>query len=227
MGGLAGVDGCRGGWLMVRLGPGGDAGTATWSLAPRWAELGAETLDVVAVDMPIGLAEAGRRSCDGLARRLLPGAASTVFPPPMRPLLAAPDYPTANAWGKARGAGLSKQAWNLMPRIRELDAAIAPADQTRVRETHPELVFRLLAGQDRLPPKKSPEGRAVRRALLAEAGFSRLAEWRADVPRRLAAEDDFNDACALALAARRMARGEAVRLPAEPERDARGLDMAI
>ena len=42
-------------------------------------------------------------------------------------------YGDANAWGKAQGpdggGGLSKQAWVITPKIREIDAIIAPADQ--------------------------------------------------------------------------------------------------
>lgn len=230
---LAGVDGCKGGWLMVHLGPGGETRTATWMISPHWMGLDTASSAFVAVDMPIGLpegaADAGRRTCDSLARRLLPGAASTVFPTPRRPMLDAPDYASANAWGKARGAGLAKQAWFLIPRIRELDAALTPADQGRIRETHPELVFRALAGTQHLAPKKTPEGIAQRRAVLAAAGFDQLEAWRAALPRAKAAEDDLNDACVLALAARRMAEGTAICLSAAPqtERDARGLAMEI
>jgi len=232
-GSLAGVDGCKGGWLMVRLGPGGDPGGAGWTISPSWSGLDSAASAFVAVDMPIGLpdgsADPGRRACDSLARRLLPGAASTVFPTPRRPMLAAPDYASANAWGKARGAGLAKQAWFLIPRIRELDTALEPVDQARIRETHPELVFRQLAGTPRLAPKKTPEGRDQRRAVLAAAGFHQLEAWRTALPRGKAAEDDLNDACVLALAARRMAEGTAICLTTtpEPERDGRGLAMEI
>ncbi len=232
-GSLAGVDGCKGGWLMVRLGPGGDPAGADWEISPEWAGLETASSTFVAVDMPIGLpdgsADPGRRVCDSLARRLLPGAASTVFPTPRRPMLTMPDYASANAWGKTRGAGLAKQAWFLIPRIRELDAALVPADQGRIRETHPELVFRVLAGTPRLAPKKTPEGRDQRRAVLTAAGFHQLEAWRAALPRAKAAEDDLNDACVLALAARRMAKGTAICLTTtpKPERDARGLAMEI
>jgi predicted RNase H-like nuclease len=225
--GLAGVDGCRGGWLMVCLGHDGTPEDASWTLSPDWAGLPLEGFAYVAVDMPIGLPDWGPCTCDRLARKLLPGAGSTVFPAPSRAMLDAPDYVAANAWGKAHGAGLSKQAWNIIPRIRELDRAITRSDQDRIRETHPELVFRHLAGSPRLPPKKSPEGAAARRALLARAGFGLIDRWTTALPKGLAAEDDLLDACALALAARRMANGEAVRLPPEPERDARGLAMEI
>jgi predicted RNase H-like nuclease len=39
--------------------------------------------------------------------------------------------------------------------------------------------------------------------------------------------DDLLDACACAWSARRIAEGRAVRFPADPPQDARGLRMAI
>jgi len=54
---VAGVDGCRGGWLMVRL------ETASRrvgvDLAGSWGALDLSGLALIAVDMPIGLADAG------------------------------------------------------------------------------------------------------------------------------------------------------------------------
>jgi hypothetical protein len=51
-----------------------------------------DSLDIVAVDIPIGLNEeyeAGGRFCDREARKCLRGRASSVFPAPVRPVLAA------------------------------------------------------------------------------------------------------------------------------------------
>ncbi len=42
-----------------------------------------------------------------------------------------------------------------------------------------------------------------------------------------AGQDDFLDACACAYAAQRIAKGEAVQMPQEPDRDGRGLRMEI
>jgi predicted RNase H-like nuclease len=68
---------------------------------------------------------------------------------------------------------------------------------------------------------------ALRRELLARNGFpvSRLQHpaW----PKSKVAEDDILDACACAWSAARIARGEHISLPAEPEFDARGLRMQI
>lgn len=234
---VAGVDGCRGGWLMVRrrISPKGPKSLdSEVDLGPEivisasWRELPAA--DLVAVDMPIGLPASGRRGCDRLARLRLGPRRSSVFLDLRRPLLDFDDYAAANAWAKSDGAGLSKQAWNLLPGIRELDEAMTPADQGRVRETHPELVFAHMAGGPLAAPKRTAEGQAARRALLETAGYdpAALDAWLAGLDRGRARPDDLFDACALAWCAARMAEGRAERLPVEsPPLDPRGLRMEI
>jgi predicted RNase H-like nuclease len=225
---VAGIDGCRGGWLMVRRTP--ESGRTDFVIFERWADLPAA--DMIAVDMPIGLPDSGERGCDRLARRLLGKRRSSVFLGLRRPLLDFPDYPSANEWAKSDGKGLSKQAWFLLDKIREIDGAITPEDQARIRETHPELAFLALKGGPLDHPKKTPAGQAERIELLEAAGFGPI-QPRLDLlgPER-AQPDDLLDACALALAAERMLAGEAKRLPADPPRDApprdaRGLAMEI
>ncbi|GAB5467959.1 MAG: DUF429 domain-containing protein [Rhodospirillales bacterium] len=223
---LAGVDGCRGGWLAVI---GESPAQAQPRLFARWQDLPLADLACVAVDMPIGLADAGRRACDLAARARLPkGRKSSVFATPARPLLDQADYATANAWSKRRlGRGLAKQAWNLLPKIGELDRVMTPADQVKVFEAHPELAFARLSNGELLPAKRKFEGAAAREALLAAAGFVGLAAWGTLWPRSLVQRDDLLDAAVLFLTAQRIALGQAERLPAEAERDSRGLDMAI
>ena len=223
---IAGVDGCRGGWVAAVEDQA--TGARNLHLARRWADL-PPGLAIVCVDMPIGLAERGPRGCDGLARALLPrGRKSSVFPPPRRPMLAYPNWAAANAWGKREeGCGLTVYAWGLMAKIRELDAALGPDDQARVRECHPELVFHRLNGGAPLPGKRDPAGRARRRALLEDEGFDALDDWLGLYRRALVQPDDVLDACACLVTARRVLRDEANRLASDPPRDARGLAMEI
>ncbi|MEM9666996.1 MAG: DUF429 domain-containing protein [Bacteroidota bacterium] len=233
---VAGLDGYRGGWVAV-LAPVEAAGPL------RVCRL--ETFDgvltlpgapvQVGVDMVIGLPEAaqrGGRACDRAARQILGRPrGSSVFSPPVRAVLAATSYAEALAHNRASsavGLGISIEAYHLLPKIREVDAVITPERQGWIREVHPELSFAAMTrGQAVAAGKRTAEGQATRRQLLADHGFETVvAQVEAHTGRGLKA-DDLLDACAVCWSARRLARKTAQRLPDEPERDARGLEMAI
>ena len=226
---ILGLDGCRAGWVSVILES--ESGKVRARLASDWSDLDPEPDQAAmsAVDMPIGLADAGPRGCDVAARRLLPrGRKSSVFPAPRRYMLDCASWSEAQAEGRRReGCGLSKQSWNILPKIRELDEALGPADQERIREAHPELIFHHLNDWGPLPGKRSIEGRKARLGLLADSGLEGVDRLLDLFPRAQVQPDDVIDAAACALAARRMLRGEAVRLPERPLQDARGLKMEI
>jgi predicted RNase H-like nuclease len=189
------------------------------------------------VDMPIGLqegAEPGGRSCDRAARRRLGRRRSSVFAPPTRAALPAGDYRDALARSRASsgaGLGLSRQACNLLPKLRELDGYMTARLQDRVLEGHPELAFAALTGEPMAHSKRRAEGRRERSALLARQYGDCLPDVEALLDRygrgSLAA-DDILDACVLALTAWRIQLGQGRRLPeGEPPLDARGLRMEI
>jgi predicted RNase H-like nuclease len=194
---LAGVDGCRGGWAVAF----DDAGRTALARLRTLADLPPCT---ALIDIPIGLPVAGPRACDLEARRLLGRPrASSVFPAPTRAQLAAPT------------PRCSRQLFNILPKIREADELAPHAGWF---EGHPEVSFALMDGGRGLPePKRTAEGRARRRALLA-AAFS-------DLPSRL--DDDEADAYALLWSARRVAAGRERRLPIDAELDGRHLRMQI
>jgi predicted RNase H-like nuclease len=238
---VAGVDGCRAGWVVVlaETTRDGRGMTAEVVVAGDFDGVLALTRDarVVGVDMPIGLldaAVAGGRECDRHARRLLghPRCCS-VFTPPARGALGRDSYRaalSANRASSAAGLGISIECFGLFPRLREVDAALTGdlALAERVREVHPELSFRELAGgaAGLSEPKRSARGLSRRSALLRPR-FSRLGRA---LRRRLAgvADDDVLDAHAVVWSAARIARDRAVCLPGRPApRDARGLPMAI
>src|SRR5512145_3333118 len=159
---IAGVDGCRAGWVVVLAHPlAYNAHAHQVTICARFDEILAllPTSTVCAVDIPIGLLEErqpGGRDCDRCARRLLGRRASSVFTPPIRPLLDTTHY------DQVRGHGLSIQAFNILPKIREVDRVMTPALQHRVYEAHPELAFQSLAGQPLQDRKKTVAGREAR-----------------------------------------------------------------
>jgi predicted RNase H-like nuclease len=223
---VAGADGAPAGWVLVTWTPAGlDA-----RLVRQAHELIAVPVDQIAVDMPIGIPDRGARACDVAARRLLPrGRKSSVFAPPRRYMLGR-SYADATAAGTAcEGKGISKQAWHLGQRIAALDACLAPADQARVAESHPELVFHRLNAWAPVPKKTTAEGRDARLAMLVAAGLPDPAPLLSRFPRREVASADVLDAVACALTARRRLAGSVERVPdADPmPRDARGLQMGI
>ncbi len=229
---VLGGDGCRAGWVAVRVNLCDHQ--ASGFIAERFSELIAEKCAMLIVDMPIGLATEGRRDCERQARRKLsPGRTSSVFSSPRRPMLEFASYQDANAWGKAqqpKGGGLSKQAWMIAPKIREIDAAISPADQARIGEGHPEVAFARLKGAPCAHPKRTAQGANERLDLLMRAGVSNAEEiyqsLRAQAGARAIGRDDVYDACVLALTARARLDGTAWRL-GDGARDARGLVMEI
>lgn len=177
----------------------------------------------MAVDMPIGLPDAGRRACDVAARARLGPRRSSVFPAPVRGVLGASDHADAVLRSRAAtGQGLSLQAFHLLPKVAELDTLVAPELQDRVVEAHPELAYARLAGRPATHPKRTREGQVERRTLLAAAGIDVAAGLRL----RGAAHDDVLDAAVLTLTAARVRDGTAVRL-GDGATDARGLRMEI
>lgn len=225
---VAGVDGCRGGWVVASWKGGG---AVEWQVVPRLAEVVAADYDRAALDMPVGLLAAavpGGRACDRAARALLGWPRSTsVFSAPCRDALAAATYAEAlrrNRASSPQAPGLSIEAFHLFPKLREVEAVVTPEEQVRLFEAHPEAAFARLNGGPALRPgKKTAEGRALRLALLEKAGITGLEGLRV----RGAAPDDLVDAAVLAWVAAQHRAGRACRLPDVPPVDARGLRMEI
>jgi len=237
---VAGVDGCRGGWLCVLR-----------QVDPPLSErvFIAKTINsilchpsapaVIAIDIPIGLPEriAGSgRACDVAARRLLGPRAASVFAVPARTAFDASDYAGACAAAYATSdppRKISKQMFHLFPKIREVDRLMTPALQARVFECHPEAAFFVMNGQQILPEPKKCSGQMhrpgldLRRTLLAAQGFSEAFLSAAMDRRGEARADDVLDACACAWTAARIVLGKAIRFPEAPPVDAKGLRMEI
>ncbi len=231
---VAGVDGCRSGWLYAAWLPGADdilvgievtfaALLKRLPSATQWA-----------VDMPIGLPEKGPRACDQAARAYLGHPRGTsIFPAPVRASLAATSFEEAQRLHREadEGRSLTLQAFHLLPKIRELDTALRsnPSLQARCVETHPELCFAGLTGEPIHQAKRSAEGRAVRAAALERMFPGALDSAREQLTGQTGyARDDLLDALAALWSAGRVARGEAMRFPAhDTPRDEEGLAMVI
>jgi predicted RNase H-like nuclease/NTP pyrophosphatase (non-canonical NTP hydrolase) len=235
---VAGVDGCRAGWLVVLE----DLDTGRYSARVVDQGFGAvlslpEAPATIAVDIPIGLldvAAAGGRDCEVLARQRLGPRTSSVFSSPTRAALAAlrsdktyREVVDANRAGVVGAPGISQQAFAILPKMGEVDDVLTPELQAIVREIHPELCFAAAAGTPMAHGKKSADGQSERIAVLESVGFTRPHELLgARLPRGVKI-DDLLDACIACWTARRISEGRAERLPASPPTDARGLRMEL
>jgi predicted RNase H-like nuclease len=223
---VVGVDACRAGWVAVALDEGRPA--TTW-VAADLAEIvsACPRAQVIAVDMPLGLAERGWRRADRLAVARLGAYRSRLFMVPPRPVWEAGTYQDGvNLCRRLTEppAAFSRQAWGLKEKLHRANELYASL-RDRLFEVHPETSFAELNGG---PPvgaaKKTWNGQMARRALLAGASIR--------LPDDLAAAgvvpaDDILDAAAAAWSARRIASGEASSMPSPPESGAAGLPMAI
>src|SRR5215212_1079927 len=136
---LIGVDGCRAGWVVAASDL--SLSAPEFGIAPTFRALldalhGVRAL--IAVDIPIGLPaggalDAGVRRADAAARAFLGGRRrASVFSAPCRAALQAGSYREAcelEVRARGGGRGLSQQAYNIIPKIRDVDETIRPEHQ--------------------------------------------------------------------------------------------------
>jgi predicted RNase H-like nuclease len=226
---VAGVDGCRPGWVVatVALEGGGpyDVRTLT-DLEPLLRDIDTGRLRAIAIDIPVGLPRAGPRQADIETRRRLGPRRNSVFPAPARAVLGAADYAEACARSRAAtGKAISKQLFNILPKIAEVDALVTPVRQARLAEMCPEWSLAVLAGAPMEQTKRTAAGRAARLSVLASAFDESELERHVCHPPAGAQADDVLDAFAGAWTARRLVVGTALRVGGEL--DDRGLRMEV
>jgi predicted RNase H-like nuclease len=223
---VLGVDACGKGWIGVAIAL--DMADAYFGITIRelvaLVEVDGE-IDVVAIDIPIGLPDEGRRQADVLARPAVGPRWQSVFMTPVRAALLAQDHSAAVLVNQdLAGKGISQQAFGLRTKILEIDGWIKESKQT-VIEVHPEVCFATMAQGPLLTRKKTWAGAEQRRQLLAAAGI-RLNN-QLGLAGEVGAVDDVLDAAAAAWTARRYADGQARSMPETPEVFSDGIDCAI
>jgi predicted RNase H-like nuclease len=226
---VAGVDGCRTGWVV-------------WSkcnevhsvtFVSTLAEIPFEKFEIVAIDMPMGLLDlprkGGREAEIEVRKRLQQPRKSSVFSSPSRIALA--DFrncPKTEAVFKSikDKKGINLQSFYILDKIAELDDLLQNLNVRSVsREAHPEYAFALM-GNSRgvVATKLSPEGKMERTTLLQANGFP-----PEELNKRLpgAKRDDIIDAAVCCWVAEGIAKNEAHSLPPQREIDREGIRMAI
>lgn len=236
---LAGVDGCRDGWIAAFLRP--DGTDVRLRLVPHFADIFAdpESPAIVAVDIPIGLPEragVGGRAAENQIRPLLGTQKSSVFSVCSRAAMYAGNYDESRRIARATSdpsRSMTKQLFCIVPKIREVDDVLRrnPSLVDLVFEIHPEVAFWQLNGQHPLnEPKKKKRrpnapGLALRKRLLVDSGIPPSSVEQK--PPRGAGPDDWLDALACAAIARRIFSCIARPFPDPPPLDQHGLRMAI
>ena len=102
---VLGVDAYKRGWVAVALDESGFVGAF---VAPDIAAVEAEAasrwgVELIVIDVPIGILDVGTRQADLLARAFVGPRASSVFATPNRAALAEPDRASADAASRSVG----------------------------------------------------------------------------------------------------------------------------
>ncbi len=217
---VTGVDACRGGWVAVSLDGPAPAEIRVHETLTGLLSRDTDAGTVTGIDMPLGLLESGWREADIAARGLLGSRRGSVFAIPPRAVWEQASYQAASQrCRELTGQGFSIQAWGLRAKLLEA-ARYRETCGHPLYEVHPELAFGAMAGTPLTHSKHTEAGRDQRRALLDQAGIVLPAIPRAPVT-------DTLDAAAVAWSAGRIAAGRAVVLPAAPQPDSRGREIAI
>lgn len=230
---FAGVDGCRSGWIVIRIEKNNNWDCKLCEFIHEVIDFSSQA-ELTLIDIPVGLKDndPAERICDKEARKFLgyPRMFS-VFRIPVRPVIYAPSYEEACTLNlKITGKKISIQTWGIIPRIREVDRVFTknPYLQNYIRETHPEICFKGLSGRPMRYSKKTQNGINERLNILKNiypfsgSIYSTLAK---SIPRKRALYDDIIDALAAAISAR-LAWKEPLIL-GNKEVDSRNLRMEI
>jgi predicted RNase H-like nuclease len=220
---IAGVDGCGDRWIAVV-----DSGDGRTEIRPPVSLpelLECRELELLVMDIPIGLTDSGPREADLLARQFLGKRGCCVFPAPIRPIL------DCGSWEEAcrvrfavEGKKISKQMFGILDKVREVDAALRRLRSGNIFEGHPEVSFALMNnGSPLLIGKKKSAGRDYRTELISRC-FSGASEKLSEHRHH---REDILDAYALLWTAKRIKSNNARTFPSDHKPDRLGLRMEI
>ena len=227
---IAGIDGSKGGWVCVS-GYENNFKELKFEKLKEFNDIKSKNFNLVLVDIPIGLdidLKKGGRIVDKLARKELLTNKSSIFNAPSRLVLEAKNYEEANKINKNKGMGLSKQSWNLVKKIKEVDDFIRNSNKTIIFESHPEIIFQVMKRDKVSTKKKNDEGIIERRNLLEKNGFNKVfLERNLSAKDSFYKKDDFIDACSLFWSANRAIAKTEVKIPNDIVLDSEGIIMQI
>ena len=230
---VVGIDGCRKGWFAVIL-ENGEWRTELFRTDDfESVRKLCHISELILIDMPIGLPEKGERLCDVEARRILGKRRMSVFPVPCRDAVYAGGYEEAVRINlKVSGRRVSKQLWNISPKIMAIDGFLRENRWARkvLRESHPEICFWSLSGRPMEHSKREEIGIEERLKVIesffpdARSLYSMALE---EYPRSEVGRDDVVDAMVMAVSAELATKYGMKCIPENPELDSEGLEMGM
>lgn len=226
---ILGIDGSKSGWIGVKQNTkGGSPSEIIFNR--KLIDFLSTDIELIIIDMPVGLdknIKQGGRLVDKEARKKLLKRKSSIFNAPIRDVLKAKNYDEANNISKSKGLGISKQSWNLVSKINELDQILQIKIRPQIYESHPELCFQTMNNGELKFSKKERLGIKERKNILIKNGFDRKFIDNNLKKNKNFQPDDFLDACALSWTAKRIINKKNINLPEDPERDELGIIMQM
>ena len=226
---ILGIDGSKSGWIGVKQNLNHE-GSSEILFNNKLIDFLSPDIELIIIDMPVGLdknIQQGGRLVDKEARKQLLKRKSSIFNAPIRDVLKAKSYNEANSISKSKGLGISKQSWNLVPKINELDQILQIKIRPQIYESHPELCFQTMNGGVLKFSKKEKLGIKERKNILIKNGLDRKFLDNSLKKNKNFQPDDFLDACALSWTAMRIINKQNLNLPEDPERDELGIIMQM
>src|ERR1017187_1478974 len=179
---VAGVDGCRAGWIALKVELPSRMTSVEVIDLPALLRKRPPELAFLGIDIPIGLLD-GPRACDKAARKPLGPRRSSVFPAPCRASLRANSHEEASAVNRKKtGKGLSLQSFHIGPKIKQVDDALTPNSQQWAFEVHPEVCFWALNGERPVGHNKKKEAGFSERLDLLRSEFPEIQRHLANRP---------------------------------------------
>ena len=219
---VIGIDGCRAGWITTQV---LDNQLISFHIIKNLNDdyLKQSNLSHIGIDIPLQLSYTGKRLAEIEARVLLKKRACTIFSPPTLNALRAKNYIDACEINfKECGKRISKQSWNLFPKIKEAHKFLENnlISKLEVFEIHPELSFMAMNDMNLIEAsKKTNIGKEIRIKLIQKyfPNFS-FESVRNKYKKNQALDDDILDSVSVLWSTQRIVDNIAQFVPKDPEK---------
>ena len=222
MSSVIGIDGCKAGWIIAKT---LENESISFQIIKNLNDVYLEGINVshIGIDIPLQLSHTGKRFAEIEARSLLKNRACTIFTPPTLNALRAKNYIDACEINfKECGKRVSKQSWNLFPKIIEAHKFLETnsISKLEVFEVHPELSFMAMNDMNLIEASKKTEtGKEIRIKLIQKffPNFS-FESVRNQYKKNQVLDDDILDSISVLWSTQRIVDNIAQFVPKDPEK---------